>query len=340
MELCLTETQLRNLIKNTLKTKELGEQETPVNPEPKSGTSDKQKGGSGYPEVGKWESGVTRGPANQVGVTKWSDVVGANLKRSKANQLKEQIPDSRFARPEDNQALKSYYKKSDEDFEKFLQNIGWDEWGQWGLTIGSIAAAFFIPGAQGLGIAAGLDLIAAADQYFRQKDSVGAGVSTALAFVPFIGDVFKIGKIPNEKLAKLIERFGKLNTKEEVMKAIEVLPKGSRERYMIESIMKMGPREIASLINTMVSSGVKTQSEATRVVNNINNLYKSGKLKKEGVKNMFLRLGLRRFGFDITVSGAILYTGHKIQQQKNEKEILNISRRDPKERPARPEDFN
>ncbi len=30
----------------------------------------------GYPEVGKWESGVTRGPANQVGVTKWSDVVG------------------------------------------------------------------------------------------------------------------------------------------------------------------------------------------------------------------------------------------------------------------------
>ncbi len=90
MELCLTETQLRNLIKNTLKTKELGEQETPVNPEPKSGTSDKQTGGSGYPEVGKWESGVTRGPANQVGVTKWSDVVGVNLKRSKANQLKEQ----------------------------------------------------------------------------------------------------------------------------------------------------------------------------------------------------------------------------------------------------------
>ncbi len=88
MELCLTETQLRNLIKNTLKTKELGEQETPVNPEPKSGTSDKQTGGSGYPEVGKWESGVTRGPANQVGVTKWSDVVGANLKRGKANPLK------------------------------------------------------------------------------------------------------------------------------------------------------------------------------------------------------------------------------------------------------------
>jgi hypothetical protein len=42
----------------------------------------------GYPEVGKWESGVTRGPANQIGLTKWSDVVGSVLKRSKANQLK------------------------------------------------------------------------------------------------------------------------------------------------------------------------------------------------------------------------------------------------------------
>ena len=42
----------------------------------------------GYPEVGKWESGVTRGPANQIGVTKWSDVVGSLLKRDKANRLK------------------------------------------------------------------------------------------------------------------------------------------------------------------------------------------------------------------------------------------------------------
>ena len=42
----------------------------------------------GYPEVGKWESGATRGPGNQIGVTKWSDVVGSLLKRGKANPLK------------------------------------------------------------------------------------------------------------------------------------------------------------------------------------------------------------------------------------------------------------
>jgi hypothetical protein len=42
----------------------------------------------GYPEVGHWESGVTRGPANQIGNTKWADIVGSALKRGKANQLK------------------------------------------------------------------------------------------------------------------------------------------------------------------------------------------------------------------------------------------------------------
>ena len=41
-----------------------------------------------YPEVGKWESGVTRGPANQIAVTKWSDTVGSKLTRGKANPLK------------------------------------------------------------------------------------------------------------------------------------------------------------------------------------------------------------------------------------------------------------
>ena len=40
-----------------------------------------------YPSVEKWESGATRGPANQVAVTKWSDIVGGSIKRGKANPL-------------------------------------------------------------------------------------------------------------------------------------------------------------------------------------------------------------------------------------------------------------
>lgn len=42
-------------------------------------------GGPGYPAVTKWNSGVTRGPANQIGNTKWKDSV--STARGKANTL-------------------------------------------------------------------------------------------------------------------------------------------------------------------------------------------------------------------------------------------------------------
>jgi hypothetical protein len=42
-------------------------------------------GGTKYPTVTKWESGVTRGPANQIGLTKWRDTV--KITRGKANTL-------------------------------------------------------------------------------------------------------------------------------------------------------------------------------------------------------------------------------------------------------------
>jgi hypothetical protein len=81
MDLLLTKKQILSLL----------EQDAGADPAaqaPTAGTSSKQAGGQGYPEVGKWESGLERGPANQVGVTKWADVVGSKLKRGKANQLK------------------------------------------------------------------------------------------------------------------------------------------------------------------------------------------------------------------------------------------------------------
>jgi hypothetical protein len=58
---------------------ELGEQDAPA------ADSDGGGGKPGYPTVTKWESGVTRGPANQIGLTKWADIVKIN--RGKANTL-------------------------------------------------------------------------------------------------------------------------------------------------------------------------------------------------------------------------------------------------------------
>ena len=60
--------------------------------EPGTGAPETGTSGDGEKKTGatKWESGVTRGPANQIGVTKWSDIVGSTLKRGKANPLSEQ----------------------------------------------------------------------------------------------------------------------------------------------------------------------------------------------------------------------------------------------------------
>lgn len=84
MKLRITEEQLKTIIKKQSDVSE----EAVVNPEPSVGTSSVQAGSTGYPEVGKWESGVTRGSANQIGNTKWSEIVGSSLKRDKANKLK------------------------------------------------------------------------------------------------------------------------------------------------------------------------------------------------------------------------------------------------------------
>jgi hypothetical protein len=61
---------------------ELGEQDAAAAaPSTASGGGSKPP----YPTVTKWESGVTRGPANQIGLTKWADIVKIN--RGKANTL-------------------------------------------------------------------------------------------------------------------------------------------------------------------------------------------------------------------------------------------------------------
>jgi hypothetical protein len=87
MKIQISERQYELLLGQNKIPKQIEEQPDPSAAQPKTGigsSGSKQ----GYPEVGKWESGATRGPGNQVGVTKWSDVVGSILKRGKSNPLK------------------------------------------------------------------------------------------------------------------------------------------------------------------------------------------------------------------------------------------------------------
>ena len=73
---------LLNNFTNSEESSELGEQDAPA-AAPSTGGGG--AGGTGYPPPTKWESGVTRGPANQIGLTKWADIVKIN--RGKANTL-------------------------------------------------------------------------------------------------------------------------------------------------------------------------------------------------------------------------------------------------------------
>ena len=81
MKIIISEKQYKTLFGD------ISEEGDPAAAAPSAGTGS-TGAKQGYPEVGKWESGVTRGPANQIGVTKWSDIVGSVLKRGKANPLK------------------------------------------------------------------------------------------------------------------------------------------------------------------------------------------------------------------------------------------------------------
>jgi hypothetical protein len=59
---------------------ELGEQDAAA-----GGSSSGGGAKPAYPTVTKWETGLTRGPANQITLSKWKDTV--KLNRGKANTL-------------------------------------------------------------------------------------------------------------------------------------------------------------------------------------------------------------------------------------------------------------
>lgn len=87
MRLVITEKQLRDIVKRRFPNQEIGEEEDVAAAAPEAGTS---SDGDTKTGMSKWESGVTRGPANQIAVTRWKDIAGVTPARGKANPLWEQ----------------------------------------------------------------------------------------------------------------------------------------------------------------------------------------------------------------------------------------------------------
>jgi hypothetical protein len=135
MKLVISEKQLKGIITHLNSNQDLSE-EGEGEGAPESGTS---SDGDVKTGASKWESGVTRGLANQIGVTKWAD--SYKITRGRSNPLWEQA-----AKPEMVKISKYVYKEDDD--ENFFVNIGKGEFSEALLDLRSFMFSGWGLGAQ------------------------------------------------------------------------------------------------------------------------------------------------------------------------------------------------
>ena len=196
----------------------------------------------------------------------------------------------------------------------------WSVYGQGTFTVLSIIAAALIPGTQGLLISIGLDLIVSADLYFRENDSVGALVQMVLAFIPVIGNQIGVLKITAKDAQRLLPEFKGLETASEIDAKIKTL--SSYDQGLMKGLLSADPKIFEKPITTYVGKNsmnvIKNQKDALEVVNHINWLVHDMKaLNVRGAKWWVQTLGLQRFGFDVAVSGVIVYGGMKYKEKNS-----------------------
>jgi hypothetical protein len=255
MKLSLTEKQYNKLI-TVISEMKLNEQAEPPPSTPEAGTSSKQAGGQGYPEVGKWESGVTRGPANQVGVTKWADVVGAKLTRSKANQLKEQSSYEKAMWDRSNRMLNNMETRYGPVVDFYKEN-------KHDINMVAALGLGLFGGPVGLAVASGLGFLDAA-QYFDDGDDKTGGMMLMFAMIPGIGSL--VSKIPGAKQlgSKAMAELGKrLSLGQKITNPVEVeiVKNIAKFRSLIEQEMKKVGKELSiKAASQSVRKNIKKQA--------------------------------------------------------------------------------
>ena len=245
----LTEKQLSQLIKKTVNERISMSEEDVADAQPTAGTSSQQSGGQGYPEVGKWESGIERGAGNQIGVTKWSDVVGSKLVRGKSNPLKEQ---SDYMMDKRGNALAySVGVRDKKDYEMVDKMLDKSR----NLTLAPVdphtrntilsIAALLIPYV-GVYVSAGI-MAYDAKQYYDEGDTKSAGLMLMFATLPVAGKVLSkipsIAKLGTKGMSSLASKI-RIGSKALNPTEIEVLNGIAKNRQLIQSEMKNATKEI------------------------------------------------------------------------------------------------
>ena len=282
----------------------LSEQDATADPAaqaPTAGTSDKQAGGQGYPEVGKWESGIERGPANQVGVTKWADVVGSKLKRGKANQLKEQ---SSYEKGVWDRSTKMIDKMGTSEYKHNLVSV---------LEFGSV----FIPIA-GPFISAGFGLGNAA-LYYNEGDEKNAGLSVLFSLLPFVNKIPGFKKIGESVFSNLVKKLSSKGGK------ITLTP---LENDILKNI-KANEGVLKSELNNKVKQMAINSLKTTKGLN------PNTKKNLIGISKFGLQFGTY-MGIGVGYNKIYDYYGNKKQEQ----ELDKLIKRGADENPATADDFN
>ena len=282
----------------------LSEQDATADPAaqaPTAGTSDKQAGGQGYPEVGKWESGIERGPANQVGVTKWADVVGSKLKRGKANQLKEQ---SSYEKGVWDRSTKMIDKMGTSEYKHNLVSV---------LEFGSV----FIPIA-GPFISAGFGLGNAA-LYYNEGDEKNAGLSVLFSLLPFVNKIPGFKKIGESVFSNLVKKLSSKGGK------ITLTP---LENDILKNI-KANEGVLKSELNNKVKQMAINSLKTTKGLN------PNTKKNLIGISKFGLQFGTY-MGIGVGYNKIYDYYGNKKQEQ----ELDKLIKRGVDEKPATTDDFN
>lgn len=308
MKLRLTEKQINRLLTQITENQEVIEQDTagtdPESAKPSAGTSSQQSGGKGYPEVGKWESGITRGPANQLGVTKWSDIVGGGLKRGKANQLKEQqsnwekekhkyVTDYERRELQKSSSLLDRMDNQWKPFVDFYNKHNHDVNAVLGLSLA-------MTGPLGLVIAMGIGGVDAL-QYWNEGDKKTAGLVAMFTLLPFLKPVLRVIPTLSKLGPKGMSELGKKVATKKTITNIEadVLINIGKNRQLIQSEMiKIG--KDASI--KLAKENVKQQ------------------LKKEVMKNQLKSVGKTVLGYG--AAGVAYDQTYDYFQRKQEEEDL------------------
>lgn len=237
-------------------------------------------------------------------------------------------------RVQDNPLRYQFYWYLDKDGQPYNQNIFVKEseipeeyrynfiyaWGEEILMVGSLLAAFFIPGIGGIALGVLLDLGAATIQ-LKKGNNWGAGISAILAFLPVIGEIANVGRVSNKTAERLIKQVNDVGSYKELVKRINSMGK-TQDAYLLRQLLKDDPHRIVNLINDFLDKkllgAITTKSEALNVVNHLNYLLKSGIITKVNAQKFTQRLGLKRFGFyfggtvGIILGGAIAQTAYGI----------------------------